>query len=197
MKHYFKNDETPKRDRREITFRFFGRSYHFVTDSGVFAKSKVDYGSQLLLEELVKTDLKGSFCDFGSGYGVIGIVLAKHLNLDVVAVDVNQRALELCEMNAKLNQVTIKTIYSTGNLKLDNLVDTIALNPPIKAGKAIIYQMFQEAKDWLNPNGRFFIVMRKDHGAKSAIAKLQEIFSNVEILQRSKGFWIILAYNRV
>ena len=197
MKHYFINDEKLRNDRREITFRFFDTTYHFYTDSGVFSKTKVDYGSQLLLEVLSKADLKGCFCDFGAGYGVIGIIIASLFEVDVYSVDVNKRALELTEINSQLNQVNLNIILSSGNLKLNKLMNTIALNPPIKAGKQVIYEMFADAKDNLKPDGRFYIVIRKDHGALSALNELKTLFSHVEIIEKSKGFWVLLAYNIV
>ena len=197
MRHYFINDDKLRNDRREITFRFFDMTYHFYTDSGVFSKTKVDYGSQILLEVLSKANLKGSFCDFGTGYGVIGIIMAALNELEVYSVDINKRALELALINSKLNQVNINFILSSGRLELNKLMDTIALNPPIKAGKQVIYKMFEDARDNLKPDGRFYIVIRKDHGALSALKELKNLFHEVEVVEKSKGFWVLLAYNRV
>ena len=46
------------------------------------------------------------------------------------------------------------------------------------------------AKDYLEKDGKLFLVIRKEQGAKSLIADLKE-FYNVEILNKKKGFFII------
>ncbi len=191
MKHYFVNDETLKNDRKEITFRFFGREFSFISDAGVFAKDKIDYGSRLLLETLAQTPLRGNFCDYGCGYGVIGIVLAKLYPINVFAVDVVTRALALTQENALRNQIKLTVSQA---LVGENTMQTIALNPPIRAGKNTIYSMFQTAYQALTPTGGLYVVMRKDQGALSAIKELQQYFPEVVVKAKSKGFWVFVAY---
>ena len=67
----------------------------------------------------------------------------------------------------------------------------IVLNPPIRAGKAVIYGLFAAARAHLNQNGALYIVIRKQQGAESAQRYLQTIYSDVERIARDKGYWVL------
>ncbi|MBR7187969.1 MAG: methyltransferase, partial [Clostridia bacterium] len=69
----------------------------------------------------------------------------------------------------------------------------IVTNPPIRAGKAVIYALFARARDFLNPGGALYIVIRKQQGAPSALKFLKERYASVEILDREAGFWVLRA----
>ena len=69
-------------------------------------------------------------------------VFNKNVN-SVTMLDVNHRALELATRNSKLNNTNnIKVIESDGFENIDNSYDTIITNPPIRAGKSVIYKMY-------------------------------------------------------
>ena len=70
-------------------------------------------------------------------------------------------------------------------------------NPPIRAGKQVIYRMFADAADALKPDGALYLVIRKQQGAESCIRYLQTIYTNVEKLDRSGGFWVLKASGRI
>lgn len=67
----------------------------------------------------------------------------------------------------------------------------ILLNPPIRTGKAMIYSLFDQCLEHLKEDGHFWIVMRKQHGAQSAIHYLQEKGHEVEKMARDKGYWVM------
>ena len=68
------------------------------------------------------------------------------VRLDVTAVDINPRALRLAERNAKLNGVQMRVMLSDRYSAVEGkLFDTIALNPPVHAGKEVMYRMFEGA----------------------------------------------------
>ena len=67
----------------------------------------------------------------------------------------------------------------------------IVTNPPIRAGKAVIYKIFEEAKEHLVENGHLWVVIRKQQGGESALRKIKEIFGNGEIIAKEKGYFII------
>ena len=54
----------------------------------------------------------------------------------------------------------------------------------------------QDAKNFLKTDGELWFVMRKDQGAKSAIEKIREIYASVDVVEKSKGFYIIVCKNR-
>ena len=104
MPHYFTDNSNLKSERKDFKFYFENEIFNFTTDNGVFCKSEVDYGSYLLIKTVYRLQLGKNLLDLGSGYGPIGIVI-KHFNpdIEVDAVDVNPRAVELNRLNADNN----------------------------------------------------------------------------------------------
>lgn len=192
MSHYFINDPNLKHSRKQIVFRFLGVDYRFVSDKGVFSKDHVDTGTMLMLTQLSKRNLSGNFLDLGCGYGVVGIVIKSLFgHLTVVASDINKRAIELTKENVGYHQLDVDVVESDGFAALDVTFDTIAINPPIKIGKVKMYDLFAQAAEHLKKGGSFYLVIRKDQGAPSALKYLKTIFDEVAIIHRKKGFWII------
>ena len=68
----------------------------------------------------------------------------------------------------------------------------IVTNPPIRAGKKVVYEFLFSAKEHLQNNGSLYFVIRKEQGAKSIISDLKKVY-DITILNRSKGFFIIKA----
>ena len=192
MNHYFKSNVDLKHKETEIEYVYKFTKFSFITDIGVFSKGGVDYATNILLENLPA--LSGKILDLGCGYGCIGVVLAKIYgeNVEIVMSDVNGRALELAGRNAKKNGANVKIIKSDGFEDIHENFDYIILNPPIHAGKSIIYKIYGEVYNHLNPNGKFFMVIQKKHGALSHREKLEEIFGkkNFSVLYSKKGFFV-------
>jgi len=193
MNHYFNSNVNLKHKENETEYVYKFTKFNFITDIGVFAKDGVDYATNILLEHL-PPDLSGKVLDLGCGYGCIGVVLAKIYgkNVEVIMSDVNERALDLAGKNAKKNNVSAKIIKSDGFENISENFDNIILNPPIHAGKAVIYKIYEEVYEHLNINGRFYIVIQKKHGALSHKEKLEEIFGkeNCSVLYAKKGFFV-------
>lgn len=196
MSHYYTDNKDLVSNRSEFTYYFANDVFRFTTDNGVFSKNGIDYGSYVLIKTIYRKNLGNSFLDLGSGYGPIGIII-KHFNpeLRVEMVDVNSRAIELCNINAQNNHCEIIVHLCDDILTLDNNFDSISLNPPIRAGKAVIYSLYEKAKEKLNENGHLYIVIRKAQGAKSSISKLETLFMNVEIINKDGGYYVIDCYN--
>ena len=126
----------------------------------------------------------------GCGYGVFGIILNKITSCVVDMVDVNLRALHLCDINIKANHCSnIKAFESNVYENINEKYDVIVTNPPIRAGKKVVYEMIFGAKEHLNDNGKLYIVIRKEQGAKSLIVDLKKEYT-VEVLDKKKGFFI-------
>ena len=68
---------------------------------------------------------------------------------------------------------------------------TILINPPIRTGKETVYRLLEECVQALADAGRLWIVMRKDHGVKSAVKHLESLGCQVERVNRDKGFWVL------
>lgn len=191
MEHYFTNNPDLKSALREIPYILNGVTFNFFSDNGVFAKNKIDYASNLLVNSFLKQHEKNSLktlLDVGCGYGFMGIVLAKILDYDVTLIDVNKRALHLCERNIKLNEIKGKAFLSDAYQNIDNKYDYIITNPPIRAGKETVMKILASAKDYLKEDGELWFVINKDQGAKSTKKALEEWYI-IEVVDKSKGFY--------
>ncbi|MCH4207214.1 MAG: class I SAM-dependent methyltransferase [Solobacterium sp.] len=190
--HYFTDNRDLPSNRRTHSWEFGGQSFSFVTDEGVFSKSEVDYGTGVLLKSAVKESLKGNLLDLGCGYGVIGIVLKTlYPSLNVTCSDVNPRAVELTELNSTENRAAVTALVSDRFVQIPGSFDVILTNPPIRAGKEIIYGMYQGAFEHLTPGGLFLAVVRRKQGAETSARKIEEIFGACEVIARDKGYWIL------
>ena len=190
MGHYFTNEKLPSDIKKTECF-ILGNKFTFLTDNGVFSKDGLDFGSRLLLETIPLEEVGGKILDMGCGYGVFGIVVGKLTSAHVDMVDVNLRALHLAERNIKENHVNDINVFESNVYEnVSGKYSTIVTNPPIRAGKKIVYDIVMNAKDYLEENGKLFLVIRKEQGAKSLIVDLEKIY-NVKVLEKKKGFFIL------
>lgn len=193
MEHYYTSNPTVKSDERIIEYEMKGKTFSFISDNGVFSKNHIDSATELLIKT-VYDEVGGDILDIGCGYGVIGITLASSDKVNnVTMIDVNRRALELTKRNAIKNKVQDKTVIieSNGFENVKNRYDAVITNPPIRAGKTVIYQMYADAKKHLKNGGALYIVINKKHGAPSTLKYLNELFGNTEILDKKAGFNVI------
>ena len=193
MSHYFTDNADMSHNRRVIPFRFLGVNYKFVSDNGVFSKDGIDYGTQLLLSCIDFSGLRNKIVDLGCGYGVISIIVSNITNTEVLAIDVNTRAVNLTNENSELNKVKVRAIENDGLIDIDGLFSAIITNPPIRAGKETVYRLFDQAYEKLQSDGVFWVVIRKQQGALSAVNKLNKLFGECIVVERKKGFWILKA----
>ena len=190
MGQYFDNVNLPSKMVKTECF-VLGEKFIFYTDNGVFSKDGLDFGSRLLLETIPLEEVGGKVLDMGCGYGVFGIVLNKLLSCDVDMVDVNLRAIHLSQINIKENHCSNVSVFESNCYEnINSKYSTIVTNPPIRAGKKIVYDIVMNAKNYLEPDGCLFLVIRKEQGAKSLIIDLKKIY-NVEVLTKKKGFFIL------
>ena len=188
--YYYTNAPTSEHEDRHFTTVFMGKTLAFDTDAGVFSKQHVDPGSELLCKSL--PELHGRVLDLGCGWGAMTVMtLSRFPSLDVTMVDVNERALALATQNVAKNHMQAKALLSDGFAAVEGKFDAVITNPPIRAGKAVIYQMFEDAKAHLAPGGALYLVIRKQQGAPSALKFLKELYANAEVIARDGGYWII------
>ena len=192
MSQYFDNVDL-KSNIEKYKTRIFDKQFCFNTDNGVFSKSKLDFGTRCLLENLPLEEIKGEILEVGCGYGVIPIILTRTVDkIDSFdAVDVNKRALHLAEMNKKENfSPKVNFFLSNCYQNINKKYDVIISNPPIRAGKNIVYEIVMNARNYLKEDGKLFIVINKDQGAKSLYKDLEKLYK-CELINKKKGFWII------
>ena len=163
---------TPASESRPVgcEYEYRGIRLTFQTDAGVFSRGEVDAGTDLLLKALPE-DMSGDILDLGCGWGAIGVSVArKWPATHVTMADVNLRALELSRENAKRNRANAVCTESDGMSAFEGqLFDTVITNPPIRAGKQVIYKMFTDTARCLKPGGALYLVIRKQQGAESCM----------------------------
>jgi len=191
MNHYFIENPALLTQERQLTFDIFGMEFKFLTNNGLFSCNKIDDASKILLEQMPA--IEGDLLDLGCGYGVLGIVLCKKNNIRLTMSDVNSLALDYAIKNAKLNQVTATAIHSDGFTNITKLYNHITLNPPIHAGKEVMYRMYKEATEHLHIGGSLYVVIQKKHGAESTQKKLLELFKDCHTLYKKKGTFVFQA----
>lgn len=191
--HYYTNTPTSESNKRLFEVTFLGHPMRFYTDAGVFSKGELDKGTALLLSQL--PPLSGTALDLGCGWGAIGVTLVKqNPTLKVTMADINERAAALAKENLKLNGINARVLQSDGFEKIGTeQFDTIVTNPPIRAGKQVIYDLFEKSRSHLTDGGSLYMVIRKQQGADSAVKFLKTIYAEVTVLKKSGGFDIIRA----
>ena len=196
MGQYFTNDENLKSEYRNIIYKYKDLTLNFTSDLGVFSKDRVDFASKLLLETYFENGKKNiNVLDFGCGYGFIGVTLSKIMNSYVDMIDINKRAVHLSNINIKNNNANANAFISDIYKNVDKKYDCIITNPPIRAGKSVYMNIIENAAEYLTDDGELWFVMNKDHGAKSTIEKIKNVY-DVNVVNKSKGFFVILCKKR-
>jgi len=194
--HYYSRTQKVESDPKFWDFMLKNNVFRFKTDNGVFSKREVDFGSRLLIESFEMPQTEGFVLDVGCGYGPIGLSIAKQYHDRVVhMVDVNERAIQLSKENAALNKIENVKVYESDRLINVNEMNFAAIltNPPIRAGKQTVHDIFEQSYNHLVSNGELWVVIQKKQGAPSAIEKLKTLFSEVETIDKSKGYFIVKA----
>lgn len=201
--HYYSKEPVSASNERYIdyTIRVNGamQRYSFVTDSGVFSISRVDHGTDILLNAILADEPAEPkrVLDIGCGYGPIGVVLGTAFpKAHIHMVDVNERAMDLARRNAQKAGLADVTVEAAEQLPAllespENAFQMVVTNPPIRAGKAVVYGIFQQACDHLAAGGALYVVIRKNQGGPSAVKELERLFGNCTVIDRQSGFHIL------
>lgn len=227
MAQYFNPDPQLAHQSRSFELEFQGESFRFCTDSGTFSRSRLDFGTELMLTAaLGDPDFprRGKVLDLACGWGPVGCVLLRFFpELSLAMSDVNARALAAARENLKINAAAARpksaatdrgkaesiaageeeSKYSSAKVQLrladgtaawDETFDAILLNPPIRAGKTVVYRLFSEAAAALVQGGRFYTVIRRQQGADSARRELERLFGETAVsdLARRAGYHVFL-----
>jgi 16S rRNA (guanine1207-N2)-methyltransferase len=177
--HYFASAPgTPSRPGSVELILPEGRLLTLATDRGVFSADRVDPGTRALLAEGPPVAPASVVADVGCGYGAIAVTLALRggPGTTVWAVDVNERARELCRANAEAHGVGEQVrVVSPDDVPSDLALDQIWSNPPIRIGKAALHDLLTT---WLRhldrPDGTATLVVQKHLGADSLARWLTE-----------------------
>lgn len=193
MSHYYSEEQTVASHENTISFNMGSHSLKLTTDAGVFSKGGVDFGSKLLVQTFLDDAQPERILDVGCGYGTMGLMVANHLPESTVhMVDVNARALTLSERNAVTNKINNTMIYKSDGLnEVTEQFDAVITNPPIRAGKDVVHRILSDSYNILEHRGALYVVIQKKQGMPSARKKMDEVFGNVTVLKKDKGYYIL------
>lgn len=197
--HYYSTNPEAKHEFQEIETDLRGRKYKFLTDAGVFSRNRIDRGSELMIEAMeIKSGDK--VLDMGCGYGPIGIVASDLTGSqgEVIMADINQRAVDLVKENYKRNIITNATVVQSDAFTniADRDFDVILTNPPFRAGKKVVYPMMEAAYEHLKIGGALYTVCMTRQGAKTLAKKMEEVFGEVEEVEKGSGYRVYRAIKR-
>ena len=192
--YYSEKQDGLKSNPNTFDFNFKDHKFKFKTDAGVFSKNYIDFGSFTMLESFIPNEIDAPILDMGCGYGPIGIVVSTVYSKDVLMVDINERAIELTKFNIKANDANkakAQKSYIYDSIDENIKFASIITNPPIRAGKKVVFDIYDGAYKRLCDGGELWVVIQKKQGAPSSKAHLEELFSNCEIVNKNKGYFIL------
>ncbi len=196
MTHYFSEDPGGPERRRTISVDLAGRAVELVTAAGVFAGDGLDRGTAVLLRESPMPTGRPQILDLGCGYGPIALAVALHCpGATVDAVDVNQRALELCRDNAAALGVAGRVrVFRPEEADPQTRYDEIWSNPPIRIGKESLHTLLLDWLPRLQPSGVARLVVSKNLGADTLQRWLTEQGYATDRIATSKGFRVLVSH---
>jgi 16S rRNA (guanine1207-N2)-methyltransferase len=190
---YFEAEPQAASSPRTVVVDIDGVQLSFTTDSGVFSPARLDAGTRLLL--VVAPPLTAGerrVLDLGCGWGPIACVAAlRSPATEVLAVDVNERALTLTAQNAAAHGATNVSVAHPDDVNPDRRYDRILCNPPIRIGKPALHDLLATWLDRLAPGGRAHLVVQRHLGSDSLARWLTDLGHRVTRLSSKAGYRLL------
>lgn len=200
--HYFTAQPASADERRLITVSLAGQECQVETARGVFSPGHIDLGTSVLLRHVPPPE-PGTVLDLGCGWGPLALTAAlQQPAARVLAVDVNERALDLVRRNAarlaaSRPMAEIHTL-TPGELPADTVIDTLWSNPPIRVGKQALHDLLTQWVPRVRSGGTAYLVVQRHLGADSLTTWLAaqrddagSPWGRVERLGSAKGFRVL------
>ncbi len=191
--HYFTADPSSPDTRTPVTVTAWGRHLQLQSSGGVFSADRLDRGTAVLLRSVDPPTRPGRYLDLGCGYGVLACALATaNPGAEVWAIDVNERALQLCRHNATELALGSRILtVRPDDVPADLQFVEIWSNPPIRIGKPALHTLLLTWLPRLTTDGRALIVVGKNLGADSLQQWLVEQGLRCSRLASAKGFRVL------
>ena len=177
-----------------ITATIKDHELNFKTATNLFSPTQIDKGTLAMLSN-INFGESDKVLDLGCGYGVVGIVAAKHMAPgNVFMSDINKTAIKLAQENAVLNGVAgINIINSNAYESIDEAGFTIiASNPPYHADFAVPKLFIEKGFNRLVIGGKFFMVTKRKDWYRN---KFTAIFGGCKV-HESDGYFVFEAQKR-
>jgi release factor glutamine methyltransferase len=157
--------------------------------------------TKLLMEFLETQELKNkSLLELGCGTGFISVFAAKK-GANVLATDINPKALENAKLNAELNSVELEVAYSDLFENVNQKFDYIIINPPYYpkqpnneaeqawyCGEKFEYftKLFADLGNYFYSNSKVFMILSEDCQIEhiKSLARVNGITFQIELQTR-------------
>lgn len=195
--HYF--SESPLQESRRGAFAFSVGETNLTlsTDTGVFSRHGLDKGTRVFLDTMLRHELPvlahgDVVCDLGCGSGPIALALAVlYPQCRVLAVDINERARQLCAENAESNNLDNVTVIAPDEFDNGTRLALLWSNPPIRIGKDALHELLATWLSRLAPDGVSHLVVGKNLGSDSLTSWLNRAGFHATKMASNKGFRIL------
>lgn len=194
MSHYFSEKQESRLDIKKIKIHIKSLSFEMFTAPGVFSKSGLDKGTEVLIKNCI-IKKNWHILDMGSGIGVVGIAMKlNYPETKILMTDINERAIFLCKKNIELNQLeNIEARKSNIFSNIDEIFDSILVNPPQTAGKKICFEIIEKSKEHLKKGGMLQLVARHNKGGATLEKKMEVVFGNVKQAAKESGYRVYIS----
>lgn len=187
---------------------FFGYTF-FVNEHVLIPRQE----TEILVEEALKCCKGKRVLDICTGSGCIAITISKEgAPSEVVAVDISTDALEVAKQNGKTLEADVTFIYSDLYQHVEGRYDVIVSNPPyiktseikelmpevrlhepmlaldgMEDGLVFYRRIIDDAKNYLNPDGRILFEIGYDQGQEVKELLLMAGFLDVKVIKDLTG----------
>ena len=166
--HYFSQEPSSPLKPKTIQIPVAGEIVDVTTASGTFSPAQLDFGTEVLIEQMDLAPFSGNLLDLGCGWGPIALNLGKlRPNTKVWAVDVNTRSVELTQANAKNLGISNINAVLPDQVPADLRFSGIWSNPPIRIGKKELHELLLMWLPRLEAGGEAYLVVQKNLGSDS------------------------------
>ena len=166
--HYFSQEPSSPLKPKTIQIPVAGEMVDVTTASGTFSPAQLDFGTEVLIEQMDLAPVSGNLLDLGCGWGPIALNLAKlRPNTKVWAVDVNTRSVELTQANAKNLGISNINAVLPDQVPAELPFSGIWSNPPIRIGKKELHELLLMWLPRLETGGEAYLVVQKNLGSDS------------------------------
>ena len=181
--HYFSQEPSSPLKPKTIQIPVAGELVDVTSASGTFSPTQLDFGTEVLIEQMDLAPVSGNLLDLGCGWGPIALNLGKlRPNTKVWAVDVNTRSVELTQANAKSLGISNITALLPDQVPADLRFSGIWSNPPIRIGKKELHELLLMWLPRLETRGEAYLVVQKNLGSDSLQKWLtEELASDFEV----------------
>jgi 16S rRNA G1207 methylase RsmC len=181
--HYFSQEPGSALKPKSIVIPVAGELTAVTTASGTFSPAQLDFGTEVLIEQMDLAPETGDLLDLGCGWGPIALNLAKlRPRAKVWAVDVNTRSVELTAKNAKDLGLSNITAVVPDQVPEDLVFSGIWSNPPIRIGKKELHELLLKWLPRLAVGAEAYLVVQKNLGSDSLQKWLtEELAGNYEV----------------